>query len=124
MQAGCNINRNTFVAVHCTKQISGGFDTDAVRGWTMSVDTIVIVQHIVHTGTPCAPQVELGGGEKIVICSNYLESAKEVASTMRHELIHAYDHCMAGGLDWTDLNKRACSEVGCCDDKHTYLCLL
>ena len=58
--------------------------------------------------------MELGGGQKIVLCSNHLGSAKEVANTMRHELIHAYDHCMAGagGLDWTNLDKRACSEVG------------
>lgn len=30
---------------------------------------------------------------------------------MVHELIHAYDHCRAADLDWTNCEHHACSEV-------------
>lgn len=30
---------------------------------------------------------------------------------MRHEMIHAYDHCRAKDLDWNSCRHHACSEI-------------
>lgn len=46
-----------------------------------------------------------------MLCHNHLGSLDEVACVMKHELIHAYDQCTAKGLNWADVDDRACSEV-------------
>jgi inner membrane protease ATP23 len=61
----------------------------------------------------CAAAV--GGGfrapDGVVLCHNHLASRGEVAAALAHELLHAYDHCRAADLDWTDCRHHACSEV-------------
>lgn len=49
--------------------------------------------------------------EGVVVCHNHLTSREEVEHALAHELIHAYDHCRAKNLDWTDCKHHACSEV-------------
>ena len=35
----------------------------------------------------------------------------EVSHALTHELVHAYDHCRAVNLDWTNCQHHACSEI-------------
>ena len=35
----------------------------------------------------------------------------EISHALTHELVHAYDHCRAKNLDWTDCQHHACSEI-------------
>ncbi|GAB4822620.1 hypothetical protein N2152v2_009666 [Parachlorella kessleri] len=59
--------------------------------------------------------VEVGGGfrppDGIVICHNHLGSQTEIDQALTHELIHAYDHCRAKNMDWSDCRQHACSEI-------------
>jgi len=61
----------------------------------------------------CSMQV--GGGFKrddgVVICSNHVMLQDEVDVALTHELLHAYDHCRAANLDWTNCEHHACSEI-------------
>ncbi|KAH9548146.1 hypothetical protein CY35_11G074200 [Sphagnum magellanicum] len=50
----------------------------------------------------CSMQV--GGGFK-------RDDGDEVDVALTHELLHAYDHCRAANLDWTNCEHHACSEV-------------
>lgn len=51
--------------------------------------------------------------EQIAICSNHLLTGTqgEVDQILTHELVHAYDHCRAANLDWSNCQHHACSEV-------------
>ncbi|KAI7841228.1 hypothetical protein COHA_005065 [Chlorella ohadii] len=70
---------------------------------------------------------EVGGGfrppDGVVICHNHLSSQEEINHALTHELVHAYDHCRASNLDWTNCQHHACSEIraamlsGDCDFK-------
>ncbi|KAL2623305.1 hypothetical protein R1flu_003510 [Riccia fluitans] len=61
--------------------------------------------------------LQAGGGfvpqVGISICSNHLLTVTqgEVDMILTHELIHAYDHCRAANLDWTNCQHHACSEI-------------
>ncbi|BBN06703.1 mitochondrial inner membrane protease ATP23 [Marchantia polymorpha subsp. ruderalis] len=61
--------------------------------------------------------MEAGGGFVpqigISVCSNHLLTATqgEVDLILTHELVHAYDHCRAANLDWTNCQHHACSEI-------------
>ncbi|CAM6118711.1 unnamed protein product [Calypogeia fissa] len=61
--------------------------------------------------------IEAGGGFVpqigISICSNHLQTVTqgEVDQILTHELVHAYDHCRAANLDWSDCQHHACSEI-------------
>eukprot|EP00976_Prorocentrum_cordatum_P081810 1184559-Prorocentrum_minimum.AAC.4 len=37
--------------------------------------------------------------------------AEQIDNVLTHELVHAFDHCRAADLDWTDCQHHACSEV-------------
>lgn len=50
-------------------------------------------------------------GKGIVVCSNELRLQDEVTQVVLHELIHAYDDCLAANLDWADCAHHACSEI-------------
>ncbi|KAL9248266.1 hypothetical protein vseg_021608 [Gypsophila vaccaria] len=50
-------------------------------------------------------------GKGIMVCSNHLQLQDEVSQVVIHELIHAYDDCRAGNLQWTDCAHHACSEI-------------
>ena len=99
-QAGCEAARDLFVVRECSEPVGGGFDVEqGVRGC--------------FTGsTP----LRRPPAQKIVLCHNHLGSLDEVACVMKHELVHAYDQCTAKGLDWGNLDDRACSEVCVCLD--------
>ena len=48
----------------------------------------------------------------VVVCHNHINDATTMENALAHELIHAYDHCRAGGkMDWLDLRQHACSEI-------------
>jgi inner membrane protease ATP23 len=59
--------------------------------------------------------MDVGGGfraqDGVVICHNHLAAQEEINHALTHELIHAYDHCRAQNLDWTDCKHHACSEI-------------
>ncbi|KAG0584715.1 hypothetical protein M758_3G231100 [Ceratodon purpureus] len=59
--------------------------------------------------------MKVGGGFKqddgIVICSNNVTHQDEVDVALTHELLHAYDHCRAANLNWTNCEHHACSEI-------------
>ncbi|KAF3967043.1 hypothetical protein CMV_008911 [Castanea mollissima] len=76
-KSGCVLGDKFIKAVHCNKQISGGY----VRG------------------------------EGIMVCSNHMNIQDEVNQVVIHELIHAYDDCRAGNLDWANCAHHACSEI-------------
>ena len=48
---------------------------------------------------------------QVVVCSNHVSAQEEINHALTHELIHAYDHCRAADLDWTNCEHHACSEV-------------
>ncbi|KAK2969766.1 hypothetical protein RJ639_020322 [Escallonia herrerae] len=50
-------------------------------------------------------------GDGIHVCSNHMNMQDEVNQVLIHELIHAYDDCRAGNLDWTNCAHHACSEI-------------
>ncbi|KAL4367206.1 hypothetical protein GQ457_05G010980 [Hibiscus cannabinus] len=62
-------------------------------------------------------------GRGITICSNHLTTQDDVDHVVRHELIHAYDDCLAANLNWKNCAHQACSEIragllsGDCDMK-------
>lgn len=35
------------------------------------------------------------GTPEIILCANHLETKNEVAEVLIHEMVHAYDHCVA-----------------------------
>jgi len=47
----------------------------------------------------------------VVICSNHVSTQDEVDVALTHELLHAYDHCRAANLDWSNCKHHACSEI-------------
>lgn len=49
--------------------------------------------------------------EGVVLCHNHITRQTDVDTALRHELIHAYDYCRAGNLDFRDMENHACSEV-------------
>jgi len=81
-EAGCTVGRKFFKVEQCDNlEVGGGF----------------------------SPQ-----GDGVTICCNeeaQLHSQQEVNNAMVHELLHAYDHCRANGLDWSNCDHHACSEV-------------
>ena len=60
-------------------------------------------------------QADVGGGfrppDGVVICHNHLATQEEIEHAITHELIHAYDHCRAKNMDWTNCEHHACSEI-------------
>ena len=52
-----------------------------------------------------------------MVCSNHMNIQDEVNQVVTHELIHAFDDCRAGNLDWANCAHHACSEVCQCDGK-------
>ncbi|KAK9673448.1 hypothetical protein RND81_12G168600 [Saponaria officinalis] len=50
-------------------------------------------------------------GVGIMICSNNIDLQDEVDQVVIHELIHAYDDCRAGNLNWTNCAHHVCSEI-------------
>lgn len=59
--------------------------------------------------------MEVGGGfrapDGVIICHNHLATQEEVDHALTHELVHAYDHCRASDLDWSNCVHHACSEI-------------
>ncbi|GBG24210.1 Mitochondrial inner membrane protease ATP23-like [Hondaea fermentalgiana] len=47
---------------------------------------------------------------RIVMCANELRSRGEVREALRHELVHAFDHCVSR-RDLAEPNGLACSEI-------------
>lgn len=54
--------------------------------------------------------VRLIDNVQIVLCENYLQTEDQMAQTMVHETIHAFDHCRVH-LDWNNCRHHACTEV-------------
>ena len=50
-------------------------------------------------------------GDGVTVCHNNIGSQAELESTLTHELIHAYDHCRARGMDFKNCEHHACTEV-------------
>ncbi|XP_020204993.1 mitochondrial inner membrane protease ATP23 isoform X1 [Cajanus cajan] len=50
-------------------------------------------------------------GQGVKVCSNYMRIQDEVNQVVIHELIHAFDHCHAANLDWSDCAHLACTEI-------------
>uniref|UniRef100_A0A804MEH1 Mitochondrial inner membrane protease ATP23 n=1 Tax=Zea mays TaxID=4577 RepID=A0A804MEH1_MAIZE len=46
----------------------------------------------------------------IQVCCNHMTCQDEITQVMIHELIHAYDDCVAKNLNWTNCAHHACSE--------------
>mmetsp|Transcript_16486 Transcript_16486/g.22786 ORF Transcript_16486/g.22786 Transcript_16486/m.22786 type:complete len:151 (+) Transcript_16486:359-811(+) len=61
----------------------------------------------------CDGQIEGGfrPPDGVVLCSNNLGTWDQISTTVTHELVHAYDHCRAKDLDWSNCHHHACSEV-------------
>lgn len=47
----------------------------------------------------------------VAVCHNHISSQTELETALTHELIHAYDHCRAKHMDWTNCEHHACSEI-------------
>lgn len=45
------------------------------------------------------------------MCHNHIQTATEFDNMLAHELLHAFDHCRAADLDWSNCRHHACSEV-------------
>lgn len=63
----------------------------------------------------CRPCDEKVGGhfeikEGVVLCENRLRTQEQMAETMIHETIHAFDHCRVK-MDWHNCRHHACSEI-------------
>ena len=62
---------------------------------------------------PCG-EVQAGGGfvpgEGVVICSDKVNTRSQVVLGLRHELVHAYDHCRSH-VNWEDIDHHACAEI-------------
>ena len=50
-------------------------------------------------------------GDGVTVCHNNIGSQAELENTLTHELIHAYDHCRARGMDFRNCEHHACTEV-------------
>ncbi|WCJ26255.1 Mitochondrial inner membrane protease atp23 [Euphorbia peplus] len=50
-------------------------------------------------------------GQGIIVCTNHLRFQDQVNQVIIHELIHAYDHCRAANLNWSNPAHQACSEI-------------
>jgi len=61
----------------------------------------------------CSGEIE--GGYRppngVVVCRNHIHSKAQMNNVLTHELIHAYDHCRARNIDWTNCEHHACSEI-------------
>ena len=64
---------------------------------------------LVHLPAQIAPPPAVS--LQIIVCANHLSREEDVRSVMRHEIIHAYDHCRAKDLDWNSCRHHACSEI-------------
>ncbi|KAL6838846.1 hypothetical protein ACP4OV_031282 [Aristida adscensionis] len=47
----------------------------------------------------------------IKVCCNHMTLQDEINQVIIHELIHAYDDCVAKNLDWNNCAHHACSEI-------------
>ncbi|XP_043709000.1 mitochondrial inner membrane protease atp23-like [Telopea speciosissima] len=87
-KTGCILGDKFIKAVHCDKQISGGY----VRGEG------VMASYISHYDLKFS-------------LINHMNIQDEVNQVVIHELIHAYDDCRAANLDWANCAHHACSEI-------------
>jgi mitochondrial inner membrane protease ATP23 len=81
---GCKIPEDFIVCRHCdTVAISGGFSI---------------------------PQKDEEYKPQIVICEDKFLSKQQIANTLVHELVHAYDFCKSD-IDVSNCLQRACTEI-------------
>jgi len=109
----------------------GPYEDMSDRAFRALVDSIIStnqrVRHIMQAMTKLGCHVDknfvqvevcdeaVSGGYRppdgVVLCKNHLSFEKDIATTMQHELIHAFDSCRARNLDWDSCEHHACSEV-------------
>jgi inner membrane protease ATP23 len=93
-KAGCPVDRRFFTVETCEKALVGGFrPPDGVRALKRR------------------SWVQADARVKVVLCHNQIVSATEFENALVHELVHAFDHCRAADLSWSNCRHHACSEV-------------
>jgi inner membrane protease ATP23 len=95
--AGCPVDRRFFSVETCEQQVVGGFRTGG--GVRQACDA--------SQGASDGPSLLT----QVVMCHNRLQSATEFENMLVHELVHAFDHCRARNLDWSNCEHHACSEA-------------
>ncbi|OQU81813.1 mitochondrial inner membrane protease ATP23 isoform X1 [Sorghum bicolor] len=50
-------------------------------------------------------------GHGVKVCCNHMVFQDQITQVLIHELIHAYDDCVAKNLDWKNCAHHACSEI-------------
>ena len=81
-----------------------------------------MLEHLEKAGCPLSPNKitcqectgDIAGGFQsdggIVMCSNHLSTPNHLASTLVHEMVHAFDQCRAK-VNWGNCVHHACSEI-------------
>lgn len=117
---------SSFVKVeHCDAQVGGGFrppdgvvichnhlasQTEVGWGEARRVTDPGSALATVHACMQHDDRPPLPGGA-LAHPRAHAHAARQVDHALTHELIHAYDHCRAGNLDWSNLEHHACSEI-------------
>ncbi|KAL6652507.1 hypothetical protein ACP70R_011432 [Stipagrostis hirtigluma subsp. patula] len=52
-----------------------------------------------------------GSRSGVKVCCNHMSFQDQINQVIIHELIHAYDDCVAKNLDWNNCAHHACSEI-------------
>lgn len=66
-------------------------------------------RELLHAYGPCRPASPLSHLPALSLFQPCVQ--EEINQALTHELVHAYDHCRAGNLDWTNCQHHACSEI-------------
>ncbi|CAD6263302.1 unnamed protein product [Miscanthus lutarioriparius] len=59
----------------------------------------------------CSDAGGYASGHGIKVCCNHMAFQDEITQVLIHELIHAYEDCVAKNLDWKNCAHHACSEI-------------
>ncbi|CAN6228587.1 unnamed protein product [Urochloa humidicola] len=59
----------------------------------------------------CSTAGGYASGNGIKVCCNHMTLQDEINQVIIHELVHAYDDCVAKNLDWKNCAHHACSEI-------------
>jgi hypothetical protein len=134
LQAGCKVGKEFIRVEQCQAEVGGGFrPPDGVSSISMHVYASmqqskganefgcshVECGHILIYIRCCIEESHANPVKppfcfclcQVVICHNHLSRQEEIEHALTHELIHAYDHCRASNIDWTNCQHHACSEI-------------
>jgi len=116
-EAGCAVERSVDIIDRRSSSSSSSSSTTSASNETLSThpssssssSSFFTVEYCDGANSQVVGGFRPEGG--VALCHNNLTTQTDLEATLTHELIHAYDHCRAKGMDWTNCEHHACTEI-------------